>query len=1086
MKRRGISTLSVALIPFGLFLLATTTRGQGSSRDTLQVEEEVKKGWNYYLEDKYDSSTIEYQKASTIFLESRSWEPYAHCLNLIADCLSRKLRFDSSEAVLMEALRCEETRLNPENLEYALTLSLLGLLRVNQDKFDDAISCFVRGKDIRNSRLGKNDRSVASSYYLLATAYYGKGNYERAMASGLEALRIYSMVCDKDHFDLAITLVLIGMVCNARSEPDLAREYYVRARLAIEGDERRSPAIEAYCEFALGWSCQESGDFVSAADHLRRGININTKVFGEGHVSNAPLYFKLGELYEARGDYDRAIQFYQEARTLHEKYLGRTHSSVGIVTRRLGAVYANKKELENALYFADRSLWIQLKALGENHPELSFTHETLGRIYEKRGELSKALDQYQRALDLRSPLSGTDERNDVARLYAELGSVHAAMRDYESALNYYHKSLSLHKHPSVPSRLGRGTTLKGIGDVYFRKKAFERALRYYQDALISLAPGFSDTSIYSNPTPDAAPASDELVRLFRAKAAAFESMRGSRPNAIKNLQAASSAYDCAANIVARLRKKLTLEGSKLSLGEESYSLYQNAIRLSMRLFGMTLDKHQKERAFYFAEQSKANVLLDGLADAEAKQFAGIPDSIVSRERSLRIDLAHAETKLEKEIDKKEKQDSVKMAGLQSTCFKLNNELEELLTSLEKRYPRYFSLKYRNNAPTIPEIQNALDEETCIVEYAVGEREITVFTISKGSFEAKRLRKPIGFEETAASFFRAIKTVDKDVFLRTGCLLCSWLVLPLKRELENKKRVVIIPDGILYYVPFEALIVRPPTKRENLTDFTRLDYLVKTYEISYSYSSAFYLNRLRQNDGSRRSEESFAGFAPVFRDSNSSGLRLSCTTTRIESDSTELRSATLDGKRFSELKYSEGEITSVAENFRSSGKTATSFLNDEASEENFKARIGTYSCVHIATHGYFNEEHPQLSMILFSPPRSMATAEDGVLYAGETYNLRLNVDLLVLSCCESGLGRLVKGEGLIAMTRGFLYSGARNIVVSLWKVYDKHTNDLMREFYRQLLDGASLPSSLRQAKLKMIKNQTTAFPSKWSGFILVGK
>jgi CHAT domain-containing protein len=126
------------------------------------------------------------------------------------------------------------------------------------------------------------------------------------------------------------------------------------------------------------------------------------------------------------------------------------------------------------------------------------------------------------------------------------------------------------------------------------------------------------------------------------------------------------------------------------------------------------------------------------------------------------------------------------------------------------------------------------------------------------------------------------------------------------------------------------------------------------------------------------------------------------------------------------------------------------------------------------------------MLLFSQPQHSSTTEDGVLYASEMYNLSLNADLLVLSSCQSGLGKYVKGEGIIAMTRGFFYSGAHNIIFSLWKVYDKQTNELMTEFYDHVLEGETFSSALRKSKLRLIADRSTAFPSKWSGFILVGK
>ena len=173
-------------------------------------------------------------------------------------------------------------------------------------------------------------------------------------------------------------------------------------------------------------------------------------------------------------------------------------------------------------------------------------------------------------------------------------------------------------------------------------------------------------------------------------------------------------------------------------------------------------------------------------------------------------------------------------------------------------------------------------------------------------------------------------------------------------------------------------------------------------------------------------------------------------------------------------------------FEKKNKDAVGYFHAEASEENFKLNLSQFDYVHIATHGIFNEDKPQLSGIIFSQPVDSAYCEDGILYTGETYNLNLNANLVVLSSCESGIGKLFRGEGLMALTRGFMYSGTANIIVSFWKVSDKHTSELMTEFYTKVLNDNSYANSLREAKLKMIEHAATAFPKSWSSFVLIGE
>lgn len=174
-------------------------------------------------------------------------------------------------------------------------------------------------------------------------------------------------------------------------------------------------------------------------------------------------------------------------------------------------------------------------------------------------------------------------------------------------------------------------------------------------------------------------------------------------------------------------------------------------------------------------------------------------------------------------------------------------------------------------------------------------------------------------------------------------------------------------------------------------------------------------------------------------------------------------------------------------FEKTENKAEAFLYKSAAEDRFKSELskGSYRFLHIATHGFADEKNPALSGLIFSTPDS-SSEEDGVLHAEEMFNLKVNADIAVLSSCESGIGKLYKGEGMLAITRGFLHAGVSNLVFSLWKVSDKQTCALMVEFYRNVLKGKKYQNSLRQAKLKMLEDKNSAIPYYWSSFVLVGR
>jgi len=251
---------------------------------------------------------------------------------------------------------------------------------------------------------------------------------------------------------------------------------------------------------------------------------------------------------------------------------------------------------------------------------------------------------------------------------------------------------------------------------------------------------------------------------------------------------------------------------------------------------------------------------------------------------------------------------------------------------------------------------------------------------------------------------------------------------------------------------------------------------------------WYNYKKREEERAPNMQMNFVGFAPVFSKEKNNGLIISSNIKAIDTTENNLayRSISTDLKRFNPLPYSKDEVTSIVHLFEKHKKEAKAYIYSEANETNFKNNTSNYSIIHVSSHGFANDKEPDLSGIVFSQPTDTSEKEDGILYTGETYNLNLKADLVVLSSCESGLGKLIKGEGLQALSRGFLYAGAPNVIFSLWRTLDKPTKDLMVQFYSNVLDGKTYAESLRQAKLNLIKNPGTAFPHFWGGFVLIGR
>ncbi len=354
----------------------------------------------------------------------------------------------------------------------------------------------------------------------------------------------------------------------------------------------------------------------------------------------------------------------------------------------------------------------------------------------------------------------------------------------------------------------------------------------------------------------------------------------------------------------------------------------------------------------------------------------------------------------------------------------------------------------------------------------------------------------------------VRTGAPDIVLKYNKLaseLYNILFPSSIRELVNNsiENLIIIPDNKLATIPFEALhtqkYVPKWTGWKNEIYFSEMPFLVKKFNISYKYSANLFYKTFNESEKQNSIEtlqlNDWLALAPVFDDENISGTAMRTRKlleryTKTGSDSLKTRAFTRDGGYITELPGSFEETKTIFKLFENQNKTALLKTHLQANEEFIKSKdVSKYKYLHFATHGIVNEEEPELSGLLLA--QDTTSKEDNILYTSEIYNLKLNTDLTVLSACETGLGKITEGEGVIGLTRALLYAGSKNIIVSLWQVSDASTNKLMVDFYTNFLNEKSKKSQeyskhLRKAKLKLIKQGKYAHPFFWSPFILIGK
>jgi CHAT domain-containing protein len=819
------------------------------------------------------------------------------------------------------------------------------------------------------------------------------------------------------------------------------------ASQAEEIQRKTQPKGESYL-FLLGYLALTRGDIVKAEDYYRRQLTRTKRSRSE--FSRMTAWLGLGEVAWARGDLDRADKYIASAQNIAER------------------------EFKNSL-----------DAIYEMH----------GLIARDGGRFDEAGTYFKRALDYARKAS--EDSVAVVGDYNHLGVLYELKGDLDQAESYLRKALEICLR-KWPDSTQMAWIQSDLADTLQKRGHFEQAESYYREALAKfrgLAPGSKDH----------AEVLGALASLMR---------RSDRS------EAAASFYQQALAVLENQTAKLGGSGDDragfLAKHENYYREY-----IDLLVF-----QHKQELAFDVLERSRARILLETLAAAHIDIRKGADPDLLAQKRSLQ---ANIKAKSERRISLlSDKHSDEQLKAVEKEISDLTAEYQDIESQIRSTSPSYAALT-QPQPLSAKEIQRQLlDPDTMLLEYSLGEERGYVFAVTPVSLRAFELPKRAQIEQAARHAYKLLTAAKRNSATVTPAQkqaraqseyrlqqaldeLSGMILGPVATQLAGK-RLLIVPDGALHYIPFQVL----PEPRQGPE--TRLAApLVAQHEI-INLPSASVLAVLRQQQMNRpeaakavavladpvfakddprllHSDPSAAtGSLPVTRNAKVARSRHELDDLLDTSFSTGVltRSAAevglTRGNRLAlpRLRFSRQEANAIlavtppglglkALDFRASRATATS------------PELSQYRIVHFATHGLLNSEHPEFSGLVLSLVDAKGKQQEGFLELEDIYNLNLHADLVVLSACETGLGKEISGEGLVGLTRGFMYAGASRVVASLWKVSDVATAKLMAEFYRAMeKDGLAPAAALRQAQVEMWKQPQWRSPYYWAAFQLQGE
>jgi len=512
------------------------------------------------------------------------------------------------------------------------------------------------------------------------------------------------------------------------------------------------------------------------------------------------------------------------------------------------------------------------------------------------------------------------------------------------------------------------------------------------------------------------------------------------------------------------------ENSSFLISKQEDETFINGIIVAEELYNITSDSKYLEIAFEINEKRKSFTLLTSIRKTEAKDFGGIPLNLLVQERELYNRIAAYEELIFEER-KKNRPDESKIDNWEELRFITLKSYDDLVNTFESEYPEYYRLKYDASTRSIEQIQAALNSDEVLVEYVLTDSSLHTFLIGKQSAEIIKSSVDSTFNANIDYLRNYLSNPQFSENARQNYLdycntsfgLYSVLIDPIREQIEGKS-LVVVPDGLLWYIPFEALITEQ-TVGDDL-DYRNLPYLIRNTPVSYTYSATLHFEENRRNVIPAKQ---LLAIAPDY-----SNLYAQVPVSQ--------------GQDFLET-YRDNlmPIPGVKDEVRMISRLIPGdvLLDNEASESRFKELAGDYNILHLAMHTVVNNEDPMYSKLAFQ--QKIDEEDDGFLNTYEIYNMRYNAQMAVLSSCNTGYGKLMKGEGVMSLARGFMYAGCPSIIMTLWEVSDKSGARLMQDFYKYLKKGKSKSVSLQQAKLDFLSkaDNLKANPYFWSTYVIIG-
>ncbi len=782
-------------------------------------------------------------------------------------------------------------------------------------------------------------------------------------------------------------------------------------------------------------------DLDSFYELIQQGLKLARTLKNEREICNGLI--NLGTYYSKLNDHSKALSAYFQSLEIARKLNNQGYIATNLSN--LANVYRDFGSFRKAQEYFEEALKIDMEA--EDDRFIAMDYNNLGFLFHKKAlisqdeaDYSQAIDYFKRCLDFREK---TGDKKTTIRVLNNIGNLYLDLEKNQKALQYLKRGLA--EAEGSMDLEAKAMLLSNTGLAYLNLKHWPLTEKYLKQAI----------------------ALGQQIRAYNVLWEAYFGLGCSYEYRHKFLEA-EEYFKKAIEVIEQVRRGIILDVNKAGYNRDKLQVYEHLLGLYFRLYPENKDRDLRYKMFLLAEKAKAGAFQDIMAESKVGFRAKLSQELKDEEKGLSREISAFIRKLTYLGEQTEERNVI-----EKKIELAEDKYAALMARIRIENPKFASLA-QDEPCSVMEIQeNILDKKSAIIEYLLGEQQSFIFIITSSKYEVFLLPGRERIRRSLKAYLKELSELPKGQFkgvyaaqrLYSEFFARAEQVIP-----DSVKRVIIAPDGILCYLPFETLIL--PSDSES----SQRDFLIYKYEISY-IPSATALRLLLQNNAEQGPTKKLLAFGAP----NYSVDSIPANKVRHSPDQFYKKLYKDQGFNFSPLPYSADEVMGIAKVFPRDNRSI--YLGEFADERIVKNTVGQdYSIIHFACHGFLDEQFPYRSALVLSLNDNKK--EDGFFQVREIFNSRLKAEMVVLSACQTGRGALKAGEGILGLPRVFFYTGARSVVSTLWNIGDKPTARFMKLFYRCLARGSGKSQALCNAKLKMI-NSNFKHPFYWAPFVLNG-